>query len=139
MRTGFGVVYSRAMLDLGLQRGAADQVGDEIDDATVTKMHMEMLDEAILVRGEVERSPATIRFEGPVVPELVPGTIQMVQDTSAVEVDVDLPWWARAFMFLRYIPLAWPVLRSHMRANPDDELHNNLGKMFRNNLASAPY
>jgi hypothetical protein len=108
--TGVGLIYSRALLDVAFAQGAAGQIGQTIEGAEIKELTLVMDDEAIHIEGRAEKDIATITFEGPVVPRLIPGTIAMFQDTSAVDVDVDVPWWADVLLFFRFIPVFWPIL-----------------------------
>ncbi len=108
--TGVGPIYSRTLLDLAFAQGAAGQIGVTIDGAEIKELTLVMDDTAIHVEGRAEKDVATITFKGPVVPRLIPGTIAMFQDTSGVDVDVDVPWWADVLLFFRFIPVFWPIL-----------------------------
>ncbi len=109
-RTGVGLIYGRNFLDVAFALGAAAQIGTAIEGAEIKELSMQMLDEAIFVSGRAEKDVATITFEGPVVSQLIPGTIALFQDTSGVDVDVDVPWWADVLLFFRFIPVFWPIL-----------------------------
>jgi hypothetical protein len=108
--TGVGLIYSRTLLDLAFALGAAGQIGQTLGGAVIKELALVMDDEAIHVEGRAEKDIATITFTGPVIPRLIPGTIALFQDTSAVDVDVDVPWWADVLLFFRFIPVFWPVL-----------------------------
>lgn len=109
-RTGFALIYNRIFLNVAFQQGAQAQIGQQIDGATIVALSLSMDDDAILVNGQAEKGVATINFSGPILSQLVPGTIVMFQDTAGVSVDVDLPWWADVLLFFRFIPVFWPVL-----------------------------
>jgi hypothetical protein len=98
-RTGLAVAYNRPFLDLMLARGAAAQVGTEVDGAEVTSLTMAMADSGIHIIGHVVKEIDTpvidiapdvdIDFDGIAVPRLVRGTVALAMDTTGINVDVD--------------------------------------------------
>ena len=96
--TEFGIVYSRAFLDAQFEE--QDMSGDEIDGALITEFSLVMGESELLIDGRATKDIADIHFAGPITVELIRGTPQFFVDTSGVDVDVDLPWWADVFLFL---------------------------------------
>ncbi len=93
-RTGLTVAYSRAFLDLMLERGAQARIGTSVDGAEITSLSMRMADSGIEIDGHVVREitilpDVDIDFDGIAIPELVRGTTAMTMDTSGIRVDVD--------------------------------------------------
>lgn len=117
--TGFGIVYNRSFLDLAFGQAAAAQEGEAIEGAIIERLSIEMLDTAVNVDGRATQGSATITFVGPIVPSLVPGTIVLHQDTSGVDVDVDVPWWQDVLLFFRFIPVFYPILIPAALLNPE--------------------
>jgi hypothetical protein len=89
---GLAVAYNRPFLDLMLERGATEKIGQTIDDAEVLDLAVAMTNEAMAVDGEVVRRFAgrdiNVTLTGPMVPSLVRGTTGMAFDVTGVNVDV---------------------------------------------------
>ncbi len=96
--TEFGIAYSRDLLDTALLQ--FDQTGETVGDATIDSFSLTMGDDAILIDGEASQDIADISFEGPIRIALIRGTSDFAIDTSGIDVDVDLPWWADVLLFL---------------------------------------
>ncbi|MDQ4024580.1 MAG: hypothetical protein M3217_03670 [Actinomycetota bacterium] len=93
-QTGMGFAYARAFLDLMLERGAQEKRGKKIEKAVVRTLRIWMGDTAIEVEGHVVRPvkilpDVDIRFDGPLVPSLVRGTITMAFDPTGIRVKLD--------------------------------------------------
>jgi hypothetical protein len=98
--TEFGIIYSRRLLNTALGVQAAEMESSETDGATITRLSLSMADTALLVDGQAERDNVVVTFTGPVRMSLIRGTHQFAVDSSDVDVDVDLPWWADLLLFL---------------------------------------
>ena len=96
--TEFGIVYSRDFLDVEFEK--QDMTGQLINGATVTEFSLVMGNNEILIDGRATKDVADIHFSGPITIQLMRGTTQFLADTSDIDVDVDLPWWADIFFFL---------------------------------------
>jgi hypothetical protein len=93
------IIYSRRLLDRLLGDAAAAQVGTVAQGATITSISLAMADDAIQVAGSAQKDSADISFGGPIRIALIRGTTLFAGDASAVDVDVDLPWWADLLLF----------------------------------------
>ena len=96
--TEFGIVYGREFLNV--QLAAINTVGQTIDGAEITAFEMHMGNDAILIEGSATKDVAEIDFTGPITSQLIRGSSQFLVDASAIDVTVDLPWWADVFFFL---------------------------------------
>jgi hypothetical protein len=93
-QTGLGLAYNRLFLKLMLDQGAADRIGDTVNDAKITRLSLKMTDSAIQVDGHAVREVTAlpdvdVDFDGPMHPFLVRGTTVMSFDMKDVVVDVD--------------------------------------------------
>jgi hypothetical protein len=119
VRTGFGLVYARQFLDLAFALAGAAAEGTQMQGATIDSLDISMEDSAIHIDGAAHKDSADITFVGPIVPTLVPGTIVLYQDTSSVDVDIDVPWWQDMLLVFRFIPVFWPILIPAALINSD--------------------
>jgi hypothetical protein len=96
--TEFGIAYSHGFLDVEFEE--QDMTGQTINGALVTEFSLVMGDTEILIDGKALKDLAEIHFSGPITIQLIRGTTQFLADTSAIDVDVELPWWADLFLFM---------------------------------------
>ena len=96
--TEFGIIYSRTFLDVSL--AALNMVGQFINGAEITEFSLSMGNAEIFINGAATKDIADINFSGPITAQLLRGTNVFLVDATAIDVDVDLPWWADVFFFL---------------------------------------
>lgn len=89
VRTGFGLMFSRILLQELFDRGAEEEVGEERCGSTMQSLTLTLEDDHIQIEGMVEKSTIDVPFSGPVFPFLYRGATQMSVDAS--EVDAEEP------------------------------------------------
>lgn len=99
-RTELGLIFSRELLDTVLETAAEAQEGEDIQGAELTSLELSMADTAILINGQAERDGGVVTFQGPIRVALVRGGDFFAADTSGIDVDTDLPWWADLLLFI---------------------------------------
>jgi hypothetical protein len=96
--TEFGIAYSRNFMNTILSEH--DLTGETIGGARINSFSLQMGESSIQIEGEATQDIADISFSGPIQILLIRGTNHFAVDTSGIDVDVDLPWWADLFLFL---------------------------------------
>lgn len=96
--TEFGIVYARDFLDRKFEK--LNLEGQTINGAKVTEFTLAMEDTEIHIEGKAKKDVAVIEFSGPITIQLIRGETRFLVDTSAIDVDVILPWWLDLLFFL---------------------------------------
>lgn len=87
IRTGFGLVYSRGLMDDLLARGASERIGDEVCGARILSLEVRTDAGELSVFGILQPQEfplLVIPFGGTARPHLIRGTTALVLDTSDV-------------------------------------------------------
>lgn len=116
--TGLQIITSKAAMNTMLSFQANRLVGKSVAEATIKSLTMAMVDHGIKMQGLVERSGASVTWDGIVYlyfhnyyTSLKTGAVEkwlgpfsdngyLEVATSGIQVDIDIPWYAKLFQGL---------------------------------------